>query len=66
MTSVPKVESILGESVVEEVRAIREAIDREVGHDIRRLAARAQAISEKIEEEFGLTVAVPPQRSLRT
>lgn len=49
----------LGESVVDEVRAIREAIDTEVGHDLRKLAERARLVSEQARAEFGLPPATP-------
>jgi hypothetical protein len=42
MFYVPRADEPLGESVVEEVRAIRKAIDREVGHDVVRLGARVR------------------------
>lgn len=57
MSSQIDFETRLGESVVDEVRAIREAIDEEVGHDIARLAAEARRRSEEIRREFGMRVA---------
>lgn len=47
----------LGESVVDEVRAIREALDQAVGHDVRRLAEQAREVGERIRREHGLTIA---------
>lgn len=49
-----------GESVVGEVRAIREAIDDEVGHDMTRLAERARRVSAEVRREFGMKVATLP------
>ena len=64
-----KAESRLGESVVDEVRAIREAIDEEVGHDVAKLAAEARRASEAVRREFGMKAAQlplspPPKKSL--
>ena len=60
----------LGESVVDEVRAIREAIDEEVGHNVARLAAQARQVSEAVRREFGMKVArlplPPPSRPATT
>jgi hypothetical protein len=49
----------LGESVVDEVRAIREAIDEDVGHDMRRLADRARRAGEEVRRQYGLKAAQP-------
>ena len=61
----------LGESVVDEVRAIREAIDEEVGHDVARLAEYARQASEAVRRELGMKIATLPllprvDRELRT
>lgn len=51
----------LGESVVDEVRAIRQALDEEVDHDIARLASRARQAGEEIRRQYGMKVAqLPP------
>ncbi len=50
-------ETALGESVVDEVRAIREAIDKEAGHDLRLLAERARRTSEDVRRQYGLKAA---------
>lgn len=50
-------DSALGESVVDEVRAIREAIDAESDHDIRKLAEQARRVSEQVRREYGMKVA---------
>ena len=50
----------LGESVVDEVRTIREAIDAEVGHDLQRLAELARRTSEQVRRTYGLNVAALP------
>ncbi len=57
--------SELGESVVDEVRAIREAIDAEVGHDVARLAERARRIGEAVRREFNMKAAKLPLPSAR-
>ena len=45
MTDKSDPNSTLGESVVVEVRAIREAIEAEAGHDIRKLGEQARRVS---------------------
>lgn len=55
-----KVDPRLGESVVDEVRAIREAIDQEVGHDVSKLAIEARRASDAVRREFGMTAAQLP------
>jgi hypothetical protein len=50
-----------GESVVDEVRAIRETIDAEAGHDIRKLAQQARRVSEEVRREYGMKVAEIPE-----
>ncbi|NOT02158.1 MAG: hypothetical protein HOP29_16225 [Phycisphaerales bacterium] len=55
----------LGESVVDEVRAIREKIDAEVGHDIGRLAELVNRRGEEICREYGLTRAEMPPANFR-
>ena len=49
-----RIDTDLGESVVDEVRAIREALDREFGHDVERLAEAARRRSEEVRREFGM------------
>ena len=55
----PVIATELGDSCVDEVRAIREAIDAAVGHDVGRLAEQSRAAAEKVRREFGLTAAPP-------
>ena len=50
-------ESRLGESVVSEVRRIRDALDVEAGHDLARLAEMARQASARIRKEYGMKVA---------
>jgi hypothetical protein len=51
----------LTDPIVDEVRAIREAIDEEVGHDIAKLAERARLIGEEYRRTHGVAaVDVPP------
>lgn len=50
----------LGESVVDEVRAIREMIDAEVEHDLARLADRARQTSQAVRQEFQMRTATVP------
>lgn len=57
----------LGESVVDDVRAIREAIDEEVDHDPRLLAERARKAAESVRREYGMkTAELPSSDSLAT
>lgn len=66
MIDTDPVNPVPGESVVDEVRAIREAIDEEVGHDVRRLGEQVRRNSEAIRREFGLRVAkLPPRNSTK-
>ena len=61
MTKAVKTDPQFGESVVDEVRAIRETIDEEVGHDVARLAERARRVSDAVRREFGMrTAKLPP------
>ncbi len=53
--------STLGESVVDQVRSIREAIDAEAGHDIRKLAEQARRVSEQVRRKYGMKVAELPK-----
>lgn len=53
-------ETELGESVVEEVRAVREALDLEVGHDVVKLAEAARRVGEEVRRQYGMTVATTP------
>ena len=43
----------LSDPIVEEVRAVREAIDEEVGHDLRKLAERARKAGEEYRRARG-------------
>ena len=52
----------LEDPIVDEVRAVREAIDEEVSHDVARLAERARRIGEEYRRTHGIAaVAIPPQ-----
>ena len=57
----------VSDPIVEEVRAVREAIDEEVGHDLRKLAERARKAGEEYRRARGITEAqisdVPPPPS---
>jgi hypothetical protein len=57
-----KIDEQLGESVVDEVRAIREELDGRAGHDVRKLAAYAQRAGETIRRKNGMTLAKLPIR----
>lgn len=57
MTSPIQADSELGESVVDEVRIIRTAIDAEVGHDLRKLAEQARRVSRDIRERYQMVAA---------
>ena len=46
--------------IVDEVRAVREAIDEEVGHDVAKLAERARRIGEQYRRKHGLRDANLP------
>ena len=64
-------EAKLGESVVDEIREIREALDREVDHDVHRLAQTAREASAQVSARFGLKPALqsdakPQQAKHRT
>jgi hypothetical protein len=50
----------LSDPIVEEVRAVREAIDEEVGHDLRKLAERARKAGEEYRRARGPTEAQTP------
>jgi len=43
----------LSDPIVEEVRAVREAIDEEVGHDLKKLADRARRAGEEYRRTHG-------------
>lgn len=60
MIEEPRPVGELGESVVDEVRMIRETVDAEHRHDVRRLAEHARRVSEQIRREFGMKVAETP------
>ena len=57
----------VSDPIVEEVRAVREAIDEEVGHDLRKLAERARKAGEEYRRSRGATEVqtpdVPPPAS---
>lgn len=48
----------LANPIVDEVRAIREAIDEEVGHDIAKLAERAKRIGDEYRRRHGMIPAL--------
>lgn len=50
----------LGESAVDDVRAVREAIDEEVGHDLRKLVEQARRKSAEVRQQYGMIVAESP------
>lgn len=51
----------LEDPIVDEVRAIREAIDEEVGHDIAKLAERARRIGEEYRRTHKVAIVqIPP------
>lgn len=43
----------MNDPIVAEVRAVREAIDEEVGHDLRKLAERARKAGEEYRHTRG-------------
>lgn len=49
-----------GESVVDEVRAIRAKIDAEAGHDIRKLTEQARWAIAAVRRGYGMNVAETP------
>ncbi|MBN1347175.1 MAG: hypothetical protein JXQ73_31070 [Phycisphaerae bacterium] len=49
--------------IVEEVRAVREAIDEEVGHDVAKLAERAGAVGEAYRRRLGVKAAEIPSET---
>ncbi len=51
----------LSDPIVEEVRAVREAIDEEVGHDLRILAERARKAGEEYRRTRGAAEARAPE-----
>jgi hypothetical protein len=51
----------LSDPIVEEVRALREAIDEEVGHDVRKLAERARKAGEEYRRARGAREARVPE-----
>ena len=50
--------------IVDEVRAVREAIDEEVGHDVAKLAERARRIGEEYRRthNVALVETLPTKR----
>ncbi len=50
-------ESDLDDSVVSEVRAIREALDAEAKHDLTRLVERTREVAESVRKERGMKLA---------
>jgi len=53
----------LRDPIVEEVRAVREAIDEEVGHDLKKLAERARKAGEEYRRARGPAEAQTPDDS---
>lgn len=53
----------VSDPIVEEVRAVREAIDEEVGHDIKKLAERARKAGEEYRRTHGAGGAQTPPPS---
>ena len=53
----------VSDPIVEEVRAVREAIDEEVGHDLRKLAERARKAGEEYRRARGATEVQAPDAS---
>ncbi len=53
----------LEDPIVDEVRAVREAIDEEVGHDIARLAERARRIGEEYRRTHEVPAVEMPEKS---
>ncbi len=51
----------LSDPIVEEVRAIREALDAEVGHDVAKLAERARQAGEAYRRQQGLEPVELPE-----
>jgi hypothetical protein len=59
----PKTVDRLEDPIVDEVRAVREAIDEELGHDVAKLAERARRIGEEYRRMHGVAaVAIPDSR----
>lgn len=50
----------LSDPIVEEVRAVREAIDEEVGHDLTKLAERARKAGEEYRRARGAAEVQTP------
>ncbi len=53
----------VSDPIVEEVRAVREAIDEEVGHDVRKLAERARKAGEEYRRARGAAEVQTPHGS---
>lgn len=51
------------DEIVDEVRAIREAIDSEVGHDAVQLAERAHRATEEARKQFGFEIVSRVKRT---
>ena len=53
----------LVDPIVDEVRAVREAIDEEVGHVVAKLAERARRSGEEYRRTHGIAaVEIPPPK----
>jgi hypothetical protein len=50
---------------VDDVRVVRERLNREAGGDIRVLAERARLAFEQYREQLGLKLVKPPERTDR-
>lgn len=53
------------QTAVDDVRRIREQIDREAGGDIRKHVEQTNAIVEQYRQELGLRLVEPPSRTVR-
>lgn len=53
----------VSDPIVEEVRAVREAIDEEVGHDLKKLAERARKAGEEYRRAHGAAEVQTPDDS---
>jgi ribosome-binding ATPase YchF (GTP1/OBG family) len=50
---------------VDDVRLVREELDKECGGDLRKLAARANKTAEEYRQKLGLKIVQPPARGGR-
>jgi hypothetical protein len=53
-------EDVLGPSVVDEIRAIREEMDERAGHDPVRLVAEVERIAAEVRRAYGFMSASAP------